>query len=57
MNNFELIQNMKIDEFAEFLASEKPRACFMCTGQEKGCLRMISCKQGIKEWLNKKVEK
>lgn len=56
MNNYEKIKQMTVDQFAKFLATKKPRACCLCSGQEMGCLRMIDCKQGIKQWLLQEVE-
>ncbi len=52
MNNFEFIRNMNIDELAELLSIIKPKACGFCMGQCTGCLREVSCKSAIKDWLN-----
>lgn len=52
MNNFEKIQTMTIDELADLLASTKPKACGFCMGTFTGCLREVSCKSAIKDWLN-----
>ena len=56
MNNFEKIKQMTPSQFATYLASVKPRACCLCTGQQQGCLRMVSCAQGIKQLLLQEVE-
>lgn len=51
MNNFEKIKSMSLDEMADFFSSTKPKACGLCIGQYTGCLREVSCKGAIKEWL------
>lgn len=50
--NYERIKDMTIEEMAELLSTIKPKACGMCIGVYDGCLRQVSCKQSIKEWLN-----
>lgn len=47
---------MTLDEMAELYATQIPRACWMCTGKKKGCLREISCVSGIKQWLQAESE-
>lgn len=51
MNNYERIKTMSIDKMAEFFANMKPKGCGLCMGQYMGCLRQVSCKSSIKEWL------
>jgi hypothetical protein len=56
MNNYEKIKKMTIDEMAEYHAEHVPKTCWMCTGTKNGCLREISCKSGIKQWLESEEE-
>lgn len=55
-NNYDKIKQMSVNEMAVFLATSKPRACFLCTGQQMSCLRMVSCTQGVKDYLLQEVE-
>lgn len=56
MNNFERIKAMSIEEMARFFATRLPKSCHLCIGQKTGCLREISCKSGIKTYLESEVE-
>lgn len=51
MNNYERIKSMTVDEMAELFNSSKPKCCGFCMGYYMGCLRMIDCKNAIKDWL------
>lgn len=49
--NYERIKAMSVDEMANFFAEMKPKGCGLCMGVYMGCLRQVSCKQSIKDWL------
>lgn len=51
MNNYEKIKSMSIEELAELFATMKPKGCGLCMGVYHGCLRQVSCKGSILEWL------
>lgn len=51
LTNYERIKAMSVDEMAKFFAEMKPKGCGLCMGSYMGCLRQVSCKQSIKDWL------
>lgn len=63
MNNFEKIKNLTLDEMAEF-SSIFQRCCFcIASSKEAGMTvtdgaicRTLTCKEGIKQWLQAESE-
>ena len=54
--NFEKIKEMSIEELAALFSTVHPKCCGFCNGQYMGCLREVSCKSGIKGWLERECE-
>jgi hypothetical protein len=56
MTNYEKIKNMNLTSLSRFIEKlNEDKDCNCCAYRQSSCIN-LSCRKGIKEWLNQEAE-